>query len=56
MTPKKGKEWTNPKRLRCPECNSTRLFLYGKRDVARKPVQQYKCRNCKRVTFRPKGG
>jgi DNA-directed RNA polymerase subunit RPC12/RpoP len=47
--------------IRCPECNSTRLIKFGTkfarnaRTGRRHAVQQYQCKNCGRITIKPRG-
>lgn len=45
---------------RCPECDSNRLIRFGTKFVKdtqskkRRVVQQYQCKDCGRITIRPK--
>lgn len=45
----------NGKKLRCPECNSTRIIKFGKVWQGRKKKQRYQCLACGRTTIKPKG-
>lgn len=46
--------------LRCPECNSNRLIKFGTRFARNRQsnrrlvVQQYQCKNCGRITVKPR--
>jgi len=46
--------------LRCPECNSDGLIKFGTkfardaRSDKRRLVQQYQCKNCGRITIKPR--
>ena len=52
----KSKVFKNPNKLRCPECNSTRLGLSGdKPSEGGKRAQRYVCKVCGTVTIYPKG-
>ena len=50
----KSKQFRNPDKLRCPECNSTRLGLSGEKPSA--GWKMVPCKNCGTVTIYPKGG
>jgi transcription elongation factor Elf1 len=63
----KGREWDNTLysdsnmiKL-CPECNSQKLIKYGERfkmnyEINKKvKIQQYQCKECGRITHKPKG-
>ena len=39
--------------LLCPECKSSDLRKLGFRHKKRKPIQQYQCKNCWRITVNP---
>ena len=43
--------WKNVKKLKCPQCGSTRLYKDG---IAYKK-QRYCCKKCGRTTIVPKG-
>lgn len=40
--------------MKCPECNSVRLIKFGKKFSNRRLVQQYQCKDCGRITIKPK--
>jgi transposase-like protein len=40
--------------LICPECHSDKLVRFGIKYTKRKPIQQYQCKNCHRITVKPK--
>lgn len=45
--------------LHCPECNSTNLIKFDKRwkknrdTQKREEVQQYQCKDCGRISYKP---
>ena len=53
----KSKVWSNPDKLRCPECGSVCLGLSGvKKSTRGRMRQRYVCKKCDTVTLYPKGG
>ncbi len=51
---------TNPLKLKCPECHSTKLRKFGKLWATgptghRRKVQRWQCDNCGFATLRPRG-
>jgi len=43
------------KKLRCPECNSSRMVKAGRIFSGRKKAQRYLCQNCGFHTIYPRG-